>query len=178
MLKAELFKCSHDINNMPKEYWKNGMVYEDECYDAERIASFDSIDEGLEELAKCECSATYLGGISKVTRATEYWLEINEYDDENGEFFQTLQCYAGKYPIVERRNALKKKMKAIIDSVSKLKCDAMYTQSLINVFKFDAEQDMASSTMDNISEASEDIKDAIESISRLLDHVYDIEDDL
>ena len=122
---------------------------------------------------KHECSAIYLGGISKVTRATEYWVEVNEYDDD-GDYVGTMQCYYGKYPVVERRNALKERMKDIIDDIHKLKIDGEVIQANLERLAQDAQDDMSSANIDLMATIAENLEEAIERINYVKDNLYDV----
>lgn len=175
MIKYELFKCQYDINDMPKKYWENGMVYQSEYQDAKRVASFTTKEQGLEELGKYECSATYLGGIGKVTRAVEYWLEENEYD-KDGEFFQTIDCYVGKYPIVEKRKARKVKMKKIEDLISTLDIKADVLQILIKEYIKDENDMLTSSDMDLLVDIQESLDEVIEKVKFIKENLSYIDE--
>ena len=172
MLRAELYECKHDINDMPEQFWHDGMVFESENLDAQLIYTFDSINDALAELDKHECSAIYLGGISRITRAIEYWVEVNEYDDEDGEYVGTMQCYYGKYPVVERRNALKARMKDIIDDIHKLKIDGEVIQANLERLAQDAQDDMSSANIDLMSTIAENLEEAIERINYVKGNLY------
>lgn len=97
--KYELNKCDHDFQ-CPRGYWRNGMVYDDENLDPEVIATFDSKEDALAALAKHPCSASYFGGVGQITRATEYWVELAIYDEDD-EPVEWPECYFGNYPYLK-----------------------------------------------------------------------------
>lgn len=92
----ELNKCEH-VLCAPIAYWHNGMVYDDENLAPEVIATFDSKEEALATLEKYTCSARYMGGVGSETRATEYWVELVVYDEDD-EPVEWPECYTGEYP--------------------------------------------------------------------------------
>lgn len=96
MRKYELNKCTLEIENMPKSNWHNGMVIESGYDSTVVIAIFDNLEDAKKELKKYKCEAKYLGGSNKTTKATEYWIEENEYD-KNDVYVETIRYYNGEY---------------------------------------------------------------------------------
>ena len=96
MRKYELNKCTLEIKNMPKSNWHNGMVIESGYDSTVVIAVFDNLEDAKKELKKYKCEAKYLGGPKKTTKATEYWIEENEYD-ENDVYVETIRYHKGEY---------------------------------------------------------------------------------